>query len=71
MKKKIISIILGIIALFGIMVAEYFVIIFNEIPYCEKSAQTVYIEHFGRVDRYWSGYCWSDEAEELHLELED
>ena len=54
MKKKIIGIILGLVALFGIMIAEYFVIIFNEIPYCED-AQDVYIEHFGRVDRYWSG----------------
>lgn len=54
MKKKIIGIILGIIALFGIMVAEYYAIVYTEIPYCED-AQDVYIEHFGRVDRYWSG----------------
>lgn len=54
MKKKIIGIILGFIALISIMIAEYFVIIFNEVPYCEN-AQDVYIEHFGRVDRYWSG----------------
>lgn len=53
MKKKIITAALLIIALLGIMFAEYRLIMCNQRPYRGENG-TVYIEMFGHVDEYYA-----------------
>ena len=53
MKKKLLTIALSLLVLFGIMYAEYRYIMCNQLPYRGERG-TVYIEMFGRVDEYYA-----------------
>lgn len=53
MKKKLLTIILAVIALLGIMYAEYRYIMCNQHPYYGEDG-TLYIEVFGQVDSYYA-----------------
>lgn len=53
MKKKLITIVLCVIAIISIMFAEYRYIMINLRPYrCDDG--TVYIEFMGQVDEYYA-----------------
>lgn len=55
MKKKIITIIIGIFLVFSMMFAEYRFIMHNILPYRGEGG-TVYIEIFGQTDTYYAEY---------------
>lgn len=56
MKKKIITVIIGIFLIVSMMFAEYRFIMNNIRPYLGER-NTVYLEMFGYIDTYYADYA--------------